>query len=132
MLLSGGTTDNSSQPQVGAAFRHGLSGLPMVLMADAGSPDPAASLSAVIRLDDREEAVVSDGHKERWRDWLRWSNVLQMLVVVPGASAQAGRAFIMDTTTADLLSSIPIPLAENPEAVDEAPVSYTHLRAHET
>jgi len=121
VLLSGGTTDNSSQPQVGAAFRQGLSGLPMVLMADAGSPDPEASLSAVIRLDDREEAVVSDGHKERWQDWLRWSNVLQMLVVVPGASAQAGRAFIMDTTTADLLSSIPIPLAEKPEAVDETP-----------
>ena len=27
-LLSGGTTDSSSQPQVGAAFRQGLSGLP--------------------------------------------------------------------------------------------------------
>ena len=113
-LLSGGIVDGSSQPQVGAALRHGLSGLPMVLMADAGASDPAGSLSAIVRLDDEEEAVASEGHRDQWQDWLRWSNVLQMLIVAPGSPAQVGRAFIMDTTTANLLSSASIPLVENP------------------
>jgi replicative superfamily II helicase len=57
--------------------RSGLSGLPLLIIADPSDPDPTTGVLAV--LDDRESEVGGPRHAARWRDWLRWSNVLQFL-----------------------------------------------------
>ncbi|MFC1436951.1 DEAD/DEAH box helicase [Streptacidiphilus sp. N1-10] len=45
---------------------------------DTGVPGMSA-WSAFVLLDDREAALTDPGHRERWADWLRWSNLLQLL-----------------------------------------------------
>lgn len=57
--------------------RHGRSGLPLALVADPA--DYLASLGALAVLDDRPTEVGGPGHEDQWRDWLRWSNLLQFL-----------------------------------------------------
>ena len=57
--------------------RSGLSGLPLLIIADPTDPNPTTGVLAV--LDDRESEVGGSQHAARWRDWLRWSNVLQFL-----------------------------------------------------
>ncbi|MFD9406989.1 DEAD/DEAH box helicase [Streptomyces sp. NPDC059989] len=41
--------------------------------------------SALAVLDDRPEAITGGEHKDRWTDWLRWSNLLQFLQSAGGA-----------------------------------------------
>ncbi|MDT3725443.1 DEAD/DEAH box helicase [Streptomyces sp. DSM 41972] len=55
-----------------------------------GRPDMSA-WSALTVLDDRSEAVADDDHKNRWTDWLHWSNLLQFLQ--PAASDELPRSF---------------------------------------
>ncbi|MEV7196850.1 DEAD/DEAH box helicase [Streptomyces sp. NPDC093510] len=47
--------------------------------------------SVLALLDDRSEAITGDGHKSRWADWLRWSNLLQFLQ--PAPSDELPRSF---------------------------------------
>jgi hypothetical protein len=56
--------------------------------------DPAdGRIGAVTTLDDRAEVVGSDTHETRWRDWLRWMNVLQFLGSAGSASAGFGECW---------------------------------------
>ncbi|MET8634387.1 DEAD/DEAH box helicase [Streptomyces sp. NPDC004680] len=56
--------------------------------------------SALTVLDDRPDAIVDDDHKNRWADWLHWSNLLQFLQ--PAASDELPRSFHqVATSTSD-------------------------------
>jgi ATP-dependent helicase YprA (DUF1998 family) len=58
----------------------GRSGLPIAVV---GSTTGAGtdSVGALAVLDDRPAEVGGPAHGERWRDWLRWSNLLQFLTL---------------------------------------------------
>lgn len=57
--------------------RAGLSGLPLLVIADPA--DHVTTVGVLSVLDDRKTEVGGPNHSARWRDWLRWSNVLQFL-----------------------------------------------------
>ncbi|GAB3553080.1 ATP-dependent helicase YprA (DUF1998 family)/very-short-patch-repair endonuclease [Actinopolyspora lacussalsi] len=57
----------------------GLSGLPIALVASLGGGQEADTVGALAVLDDSPSEVGGATHDERWRDWLRWSNLLQFL-----------------------------------------------------
>ncbi|MGH3950345.1 MAG: hypothetical protein ACRDSE_14670 [Pseudonocardiaceae bacterium] len=56
----------------------GLSGLSIAIVgtAEGGGVD---SVGALVVLDDRPSEVGGPVHDKQWRDWLRWSNLLQFL-----------------------------------------------------
>ena len=60
--------------------RVGRSGLPLYICADPSNFDPTTGVLSV--LDDRDSEVGGPKHAEQWRDWLRWSNVLQFLTLL--------------------------------------------------
>ncbi|GGK67580.1 DEAD/DEAH box helicase [Nocardia camponoti] len=57
--------------------RAGSSGVPIVILADP--TDHLSTLGVLCVLDDNPTEVGSPTHRARWRDWLRWSVVLQFL-----------------------------------------------------
>ena len=60
--------------------RVGRSGLPLYICADPSNFEPTTGVLAV--LDDHEiPKSAARNMPSRWRDWLRWSNVLQFLTV---------------------------------------------------
>lgn len=59
--------------------RVGRSGLPLYICAEPANFESTTGVLAV--LDDRDSEVGGPTHGEQWRDWLRWSNVLQFLNV---------------------------------------------------
>ncbi|MEV5641266.1 DEAD/DEAH box helicase [Streptomyces flaveolus] len=53
--------------------------------AEPSTGQPGMSAwSAFTVLDDRDEAVAEPAHRRRWADWLRWSNLLQLLTGAHG------------------------------------------------
>ncbi|MFJ9841635.1 DEAD/DEAH box helicase [Kitasatospora sp. NPDC101155] len=86
-LLTGGdlqaVTDPAGSDAIGIDARS-LGGLRVIGLLDR-RPEPATgqpgmvAWSAFAVLDDRDEAVAEPGHRARWADWLRWSNLLQLL-----------------------------------------------------
>jgi hypothetical protein len=59
--------------------RVGRSGLPLYIFAETAKFQQTTGVLAV--LDDRDSEVGGPTHSEQWRDWLRWSNLLQFLNV---------------------------------------------------
>ncbi|MEI6537477.1 MAG: hypothetical protein WCN98_19190, partial [Verrucomicrobiaceae bacterium] len=57
--------------------RVGLSGLPLYVVAENANIRPTTGVLAV--LDDRDSETGTLKHRDQWRDWLRWSNILQFL-----------------------------------------------------
>ncbi|MHA6802321.1 DEAD/DEAH box helicase [Salinifilum ghardaiensis] len=75
---TGGTPANHAKGSIALAPCTGSSGLPLAVvtnMQDNGTD----SLGALTVLDDRPSAVGGATHDQQWRDWLRWSNLLQFL-----------------------------------------------------
>ena len=70
--------EDASDP-VSQTFRwispHGLAITAMLATAEPN----LARWTAFAVLDDAESAVADPGHRDRWRDWLQWANVLQFL-----------------------------------------------------
>ncbi|MGZ9883993.1 DEAD/DEAH box helicase [Rhodococcus ruber] len=76
-FLAGETPASDPAGSVMVVPRVGLSGLPLVIVADPN--DHVSTLGVLCVLDDRASEVGGPAHVARWRDWLRWSNVLQFL-----------------------------------------------------
>ncbi|WP_032399100.1 DEAD/DEAH box helicase [Rhodococcoides fascians] len=57
--------------------RSSLRGLPLYVVADPQNPGTTTGVVTV--LDDRVAEVGGPSHAAMWRDWLRWSNLLQFL-----------------------------------------------------
>ena len=55
-----------------------LRGMPLGVMLGAGDPN-AERWTAFAVIPDDDMSLLSDEHRERWRDWLQWANVLQFL-----------------------------------------------------
>jgi hypothetical protein len=58
--------------------------------------------SAFAVLDDRDAAVAEPDHRRRWADWLRWSNLLQLLVGAQGLALPRSFHQIAMSTAAQL------------------------------
>jgi ATP-dependent helicase YprA (DUF1998 family) len=76
-FLAGQTPAAAHDGSVMMVPRSGLSGLPLVIVADPN--DHVSTLGVLCVLDDRASEVGGPDHGARWRDWLRWSNVLQFV-----------------------------------------------------
>ncbi len=102
------------------AARRGTSGLPIWLLADRD--DHVATLGALAVLDDRVTEVGGPVHEERWRDWLRWSNVLQFLTLPVVGQLQPSRmAEVWTRQSLELFTNGHVPLAtgaKTPAPVD--------------
>lgn len=86
-VLAGGPLPVAGNPAAADAIAmdvRTLGGLRVIGLLDrraepaTGQPGMSA-WSAFTVLDDRDEAVAEPGHRARWADWLRWSNLLQLL-----------------------------------------------------
>ena len=55
-----------------------LHDLPLGVLLDGANPDLERWTAFAVIADDAT-ALASDSHRERWRDWLQWANVLQFL-----------------------------------------------------
>jgi hypothetical protein len=89
--------------------RIGRSGLPLYICADPTNFDPTTGVLTV--LDDGDTEVGGPKHIERWRDWLRWSNVLQFLTVPRhGESMPLRMAEIWTRKSAEAFAGAQIPL----------------------
>lgn len=73
----GSSSNSAADGTVMVVPRAGLSGLMLLIVADPTDAGPTTGVLAV--LDDRDSEVGGPEHLARWRDWLRWSNVLQFL-----------------------------------------------------
>ncbi len=66
---------------------HDLTGLPIIVALDAADTD-RLRWSALAVLDDTDEVLDTDAHKQRWRAWLYWTNITQFLSYGGGDGAQ--------------------------------------------
>lgn len=73
------------------ALVHSPAGLPVWLSWEGRSPSQGLGVVAV--LDDREDVSGGETHLKRWRDWLRLSNLLQMLMLTPDGELHPHRSF---------------------------------------
>ncbi|MFI1518606.1 DEAD/DEAH box helicase [Kitasatospora cineracea] len=143
-----GTVLNGSAPvPVSPAAREAVAvdvrtsrGLRILGLLDRRRNDMTA-WSAFTVLDDSDAAVADSGHRERWADWLRWSNLLQHLdgeeSSVPQRSfhqvAVSGAAEVDPHSVAVLVSALPTASgadAQLPEAWAEA-VEFASSRLEE-
>lgn len=68
----------ADQPVALAARGVTLHGMPLGVVLDAGDPN-AERWTAFAVIPDDATSLLGDEHRERWRDWLQWANVLQFL-----------------------------------------------------
>ena len=115
-------------PPVAAVGRHvTANGLPIVAVLDGRDGRSNENRWTVVAtLDDRAATVADDpAHRHRWRDWLQWANVLQLLtgpgqdVVIAGCSAAA--EFELEDLTLVAVTSDD-QASESDSAVDEPAV----------
>ncbi|WP_433194582.1 DEAD/DEAH box helicase [Nocardia sp. CA-107356] len=71
------------------------SGLPTVLVLDAGYPENL-KWTALTVLDDRDAVLDSAEHKDRWRSWLYWTNLTQFLSLAGGDGVQLASSRVGD------------------------------------
>jgi uncharacterized protein DUF1998 len=64
--------------EVMIAPRHGTTGLPLFVVGEM-SGDGRSALGVLALLDDSESVVGGPDHERRWREWLRWANLMQFL-----------------------------------------------------
>ncbi|MCG7630891.1 DEAD/DEAH box helicase [Gordonia McavH-238-E] len=109
--LAGGAATSGDGGSVMVVPRFGWSGLPVWVCADPS--DFEATLGVLTVLDDSDNEVGGPVHETRWRDWLRWSNVLQF-VDTPrfGAVMPRRMAAIWTNRTIGEFLAQPIPLAD--------------------
>ncbi|MCG7578806.1 hypothetical protein [Mycolicibacterium sp. OfavD-34-C] len=90
--------------------RVGRSGLPLYICADPANFEPTTGVLAV--LDDSDSEVGGPKHSERWRDWLRWSNLLQFLTVPRhGESMPLRMAEVWSRKSVDAFVAAHLPLS---------------------
>ncbi|RCW45885.1 ATP-dependent helicase YprA (DUF1998 family) [Halopolyspora algeriensis] len=75
---AGGEKLPSGSGTIILAPRAGLSGLPIAVVGSTEGKG-THSVGALTVLDDRPSEVGGPTHDQQWRDWLRWSNLLQFL-----------------------------------------------------
>lgn len=105
----------------------GTSGLPIAVV---GSSQGAGTdtIGAVTVLDDRPSEVGGRSHEQQWRDWLRWSNVLQFLPLPRHAHAMPMRmAECWTWRSLDVFTGRSLPLAQ-PPATEKATVDVVSPR----
>lgn len=109
-ILAGGTLPVAADPTTADAIAldaRTLGGLRIIGLLDrraepaTGQPGLCA-WSAFTVLDDRDEAVADTGHRDRWSDWLRWSNLLQLLTDTRGTALPRSFHQVAMTTAAQL------------------------------
>jgi ATP-dependent helicase YprA (DUF1998 family)/Zn-finger nucleic acid-binding protein len=109
-VLAGGTLPVPAAPAAADAIAldvRTLGGLRLLGLLDR-RPEPAAgqpgmsAWSAFAVLDDRDAAVAEPDHRRRWADWLRWSNLLQLLVGAQGSALPRSFHQIAMSTAAQL------------------------------
>ncbi|ASR03333.1 DEAD/DEAH box helicase [Gordonia rubripertincta] len=109
--LAGGAATAGDGGTIMVVPRLGWSGLPLWVCADP--VDFEATLGVLTVLDDSDTEVGGPVHDTRWRDWLRWSNVLQFLATPRfGALMPRRMAAIWTTRSLDEFWAQPIPLAD--------------------
>ncbi|WP_236731918.1 DEAD/DEAH box helicase [Mycolicibacterium peregrinum] len=108
--LGGTTPESDPKGTVLVVPRVGRSGVPLYVCADPANFESTTGVLAV--LDDRLAEVGGPKHAERWRDWLRWSNIVQFLTVPRhGESAPLRMAEIWSRESADAFAGAYIPLS---------------------
>jgi len=148
-VLEGAAVPPAADPAASDAFAvdvRSLGGLRILGLFDQrreprpGHPGMSA-WSAFTVLDDREAALSGPGHRERWADWLRWSNLLQLLT--GGQADSLPRSFhqvavstagSVDPHTVALLTSAMPTATGTPEQLSEAwaqAVEYASSRTEE-
>lgn len=90
--------------------RTGRDGLPLYICADPQNFEPTTGVLAV--LDDSDTEVGGSKHSARWRDWLRWSNLLQFLTVPRhGETMPLRMAEVWTRKSADAFAGAHVPLS---------------------
>ncbi|OBF21617.1 helicase [Mycobacterium kubicae] len=108
--LDGATPESDPNGSLMIVPRVGRSGLPLYICAEPANFDPTTGVLTV--LDDRESEVGGPKHVQQWRDWLRWSNVLQFLNVPRHGEAMPLRmAEVWTRKSADAFATTHIPLS---------------------
>ena len=79
--LAGTLPDSIPNGPVIVIPRVGRSGFSLYICGETANLEPTIGVLAV--LDDRESEVGGPTYGQKWRDWLRWANILQFLKV-PG------------------------------------------------
>jgi len=111
-VLVGQMPEAESDGTVMVVPRTGTSGLPLAIVADPS--DHVSTLGVLCVLDDRPSEVGGPSHSARWRDWLRWSNVLQFLTRPRfGHELPVRMVEIWTRRSEDPLAGTWIPLAES-------------------
>jgi ATP-dependent helicase YprA (DUF1998 family) len=105
----------------------GLSGLPIAILGSSQG-DGTDSVGAVAVLDDRRSEVGGPTHDKQWREWLRWSNLLQFLRLPQYGHTMALRMGECWTRLSlDVFRGLPMPLAI-PRAAEPVKVDVIHPR----
>ncbi len=108
--LAGTPPDSEPNGALMVVPRVGRSGLPLFICADPANFEPTTGVLAV--LDDRDSEVGGPKHSAQWRDWLRWSNVLQFLTVPRhGESMPLRMAEVWTRKSADAFGGVHVPLS---------------------
>jgi very-short-patch-repair endonuclease len=98
----------------------GRSGLPVAIVARPNGVD-TGTVGALTVLDDQPPEVGGPMHDERWREWLRWSNLLQFLTLPRyGHSMPLRMAEVWTARSLEELGGRTVPLAAPTQVV--APV----------
>lgn len=108
--LAGAVPESEPNGALVVVPRVGRSGFPLFICADPVEFEPTTGVLAV--LDDRDTEVGGPKHAEQWRDWLRWSNILQFLTVPRhGESMPLRMAEIWTRKSADAFAGVHVPLS---------------------
>ncbi|WP_257573132.1 hypothetical protein [Streptomyces sp. JJ66] len=96
-VLRGASLSASASAAEAVAFDARTTGQTRIIGLLDRRPEPRSkqpdmrAWSALAVLDDRPEAITGNGRKDRWVDWLSWSNLLQFLQ--PAAGDELPRSF---------------------------------------
>ena len=120
--LDGTTPQSDPKGTVMVVPRVGRSGVPLYICADPANFEATTGVLSV--LDDRDTEVGGPKHVEHWRDWLRWSNVLQFLTVPRhGELAPLRMAEVWTRKSAEAFAGVHVPLSA--VASDRIDVAFT-------
>jgi hypothetical protein len=108
--LAGALPESDPNGAIVVVHRVGRSGLPLYICADPADFEPTIGVLAA--LDDSDSEVGGPKHSERWRDWLRWSNLLQFLTVPRhGESMPLRMAEVWSRKSVDAFAAANVPLS---------------------
>jgi len=105
--LVGSVPPSEASGKVMVVPRVGRSGLPLYICADPTKFEPTTGVLAA--LDDGDTEVGGPKHLKQWRDWLRWSNILQFLTVPRhGETLPLRMAEVWTRKSAEHFSHVPL------------------------